>query len=287
MAFASWKGYRMKIKIVADSSADVLALEGVEYSSVPLTISIEGTDFVDDEKLNLEEMLHRLAACKEKTATACPGTTRWLKAFGDADRVICFTITSGLSGTYNAASLAAREYEEKHPDRKVHVLDTLSTGPEMELLIEKAAALIREGMDFEEIVRRIDNYRKRTYLLFSLKSLHNFVINGRISPAVGALVGLLGIRIVGRASEEGTLQPMAKCRGDKKALQSILTNLKEMGFKGGLVRIHHCCNEVLASALRDGILALFPNADIRLGLTRGLCSYYAEEGGVLVGFEGA
>lgn len=277
----------MKLKIVTDSSADVLSLDGVAFASVPLSISIEGKEYVDDETLNLEEMLSALAACKEKTSTACPGTQRWISAFGDADRVICFTITSGLSGTYNAASLAAREYEERYPGRKVHVVDSLSTGPEMELLIEKAADLIRGGAEFDEIVKKIDNYRKHTYLLFSLKSLHNFVINGRISPAIGALVGLLGIRIVGRASEEGTLQPVAKCRGDKKALQSILSNLKEMGFKGGLVRIHHCCNEVFANAVRDGILALFPHAQIKMGLTRGLCSYYAEEGGVLVGFEGA
>lgn len=273
-------------KIVADSSADVLSLDGVEYASVPLSISVSGTEYVDDDSLNLEEMMAALRACKEKTSTACPGTARWIAAFGEAERVICFTITSGLSGTYNAARLAAREYEEKHPGRKVHVVDTLSTGPEMELLIEKTAELYREGMEFEEIIKRIDTYRKHTYLLFSLQSLHNFVINGRISPAVGALVGLLGIRIVGRASEEGTLQPMAKCRGDKKALQSILSNMKEMGFKGGLVRIHHCCNEVFANTLKDGILSLFPGADIRMGITRGLCSYYAENGGVLVGFEG-
>lgn len=277
----------MKIKIVADSSADVLSLEGVDYASVPLTISIAGKDYVDDETLDVKDMLSRLAACKEKTSTACPGTQRWLSAFGDADRVLCFTITSGLSGTYNAASIAAREFEEKNPGKKAHVVDTLTTGPEMELLIEKAAKLIRSGMEFEDVIKRIDTYRKCTYLLFSLQSLHNFVINGRISPAMGALVGLLGIRIVGRASEEGTLQPMAKCRGDKKALQSILSNLKEMGFRGGLVRIHHCCNEVFANTLRDAILSLFPNADIKMGRTLGLCSYYAETGGVLVGFEGA
>jgi len=277
----------MNFKIVADSSADVLSLSGVEYASVPLSITVAGKEYVDDDSLNLEEMLAELSACKEKTSTACPGTARWLSAFGEADHVICFTITSGLSGTFNAASLAAREYEENHPGRKVHVVDTLSTGPEMELLIEKTAELYRAGLEYDEIIRRIESYRKHTYLLFSLKSLHNFVINGRISPAVGALVGLLGIRIVGRASEEGTLQPVAKCRGDKKALQAIISNMKELGFKGGLVRIHHCCNEALANALREGILSLFPGVDIRTGLARGLCSYYAEEGGVLIGFEGA
>lgn len=277
----------MTYKIVADSSADVLSLEGVDFASVPLTISIAGKDYVDDETLDLDEMLEALAACKEKTKTACPGTQKWIRAFGEAERVFCFTITSGLSGTFNAACLAAREYEEQHPGCRVFVMDTLSTGPEMELLIDKTAEYIRAGLGFEDIIHRIEAYKKCTRLLFSLQSLHNFVINGRISPALGALAGFLGMRVVGKASEDGNLEMVDKCRGEKKTLQALLSNLRSMGFRGGLIRIHHCCNEIFANAIKEGIQAVFPGADVRLKLVRGLCAYYAERGGVLVGFEGA
>ena len=276
----------MNYKIIADSSADMLALDGVDFLSVPLTIRAAGKEYVDDEQLDVDGLVADLRACKEKSSTACPGIDLWLKAFGEADGVFCVTITSSLSGTYNAARLAAKEYEERHPGRRVYVLDSLSTGPEMQLIVEKLAELVQQQLSFDEIVKMIEAYRNHTYLLFSLKNLHNLVVNGRVSPALGALVGLLGIRIIGRASEGGELQTLTKSRGDKKALQALINHLKELGFKGGRVRIHHCGNESFAAAIRDAILSFHPAADIRLGITRGLCSFYAEEGGVLVGFEG-
>ena len=276
----------MNYKIIADSSADVLSMEGVSYASVPLTILAAGKQYVDDETLDVDGLVADLRACKEKTSTACPGTAQWLQAFGDAEGVFCVTITSSLSGTYNAARLAAREYEEKHPGRRAYVLDSLSTGPEMQLIVEKLAELVQQQLSFDEIVKMIEAYRKHTYLLFSLKNLHNLVVNGRVSPALGALVGLLGIRVIGRASEGGELQTLTKSRGDKKALQALMSHLRELGFQGGRVRIHHCGNESFATAIKEAILAFHPAADIRLAMTRGLCSFYAEEGGVLVGFEG-
>lgn len=275
----------MQYKIVADSSSDVLNLSEVPFASVPLKITAAGRTYVDDETLDVAGMVADIRACKEKTVTACPAPADWMKAFGDAERVFCVTITSGLSGSCNAARLAAQDYQEKYPDRRVYVVDSLSAGPELRLMIEKLEKLILAGHDFDTIVQEIEAYRKRTFLLFTLQSLHNFVVNGRVSPALGTLVGLLGIRIVGRASEKGDLQPLDKCRGDRKALQSLMNHLKELGYRGGRLCIDHCQNEGFAHTLRDAILKVFPNAAISIGLTRGLCSYYAEEGGVLMGFE--
>ena len=111
--------------------------------------------------------------------------------------------------------------------------------------------------------------------------------NGRVSPAVGALVGLLGIRVVGRASEQGTLEPLSKVRGDRKALQELLRIMKELGWKGGRVRIAHNENAAMATSLRDALRAIYDKLDVTIERCRGLCSYYAEKGGLLVGFEGA
>ena len=120
-----------------------------------------------------------------------------------------------------------------------------------------------------------------------LRSWHNFVNNGRISPAVGALVGLLGIRLVGVASEAGELQPIAKCRSDRKAIAQIIDVMKQRDFGGGRVLIDQCHCEDSAAAMREAILAVWPGARITVNSTRALCSYYAEEGGMLVGFASA
>ena len=277
----------MNYKIVADSSSDMLTLDAVPFSCVPLVIRAGETTFVDDENCNVPAMTEFMRSYKGKSSTACPGTQDWLEAFGDAENVFCVTITSGLSGSYNSARVAAEEYIAAHPGRRVHVVDTLSAGPELRLVVEKLQEMILQGLPFGQIVAEIEAYHKRSFLLFSLQSLHNFVANGRVSPALGALVGLLGIRVVGRASEEGTLEPLSKVRGDRKALQEILHQMKALGWRGGRVRITHNENAAMADSLRDALRAMYDKLDVTIERCRGLCSYYAEKGGVLVGFEGA
>lgn len=276
----------MTFKIVADSSSDVLTLDTVPFSCVPLTIRAGERIFVDDENCDVADMTRYMLSYKGKSSTACPSTHDWLDAFGDAENVFCVTLTSNLSGSCNSARIAGEEYMEAHPGRRVHVVDTLSAGPELRLVIEKLEELILAGKDFDAIVKEIEAYHKRSYLVFSLQSLHNLVANGRVSPAVGALVGLLGIRVVGRASEVGTLEPLSKVRGDRKALPEIIAQMQKLGWTGGKVRIAHNNNEQLAVSLRDKLVALHDKLDVTIDRCRGLCSYYAELGGVLVGFEG-
>ena len=275
----------MKYKIVADSSANMENLDGIDFSSVPLTIQVGNEAFVDNKDLNVPDMMQKLKGHKGKTGTACPSVGDWYSAFGDADIVVGTSITSGLSGCFNSARLAAREYVRDHPERKVFILDSLSTGPEMQLIIEKYAEYIRAGFSFDQIRGSIMRYAKKTRLIFSLERLENFAKNGRVSPAVAKVVGLLGIRVVGKASNEGTLEPTYKIRGEKKALSKLLDYMQELGFQGGKVRISHSYNEHGAQSLAGLIREAFPLCDIQIRLNRGLCCYYAEEGGVLVGFE--
>ena len=277
----------MNYKIVADSSSDVLALDSVPFANVPLVIHAGEKTFVDDENCDVAAMTDYMLTYKGKSSTACPGTQDWLDAFGEAENVFCVTITSGLSGSYNSARIAAEEYMAAHPGRRVHVVDTLSAGPELRLVVEKLQELILAETPFDEIVEEIEKYHKRSFLVFSLQSLHNFVANGRVSPALGALVGLLGIRVVGKASEQGTLEPLSKVRGDKKALNEIVRIMKELGWNGGRVRIAHNENAAMADSLATALRAVHDKLDVAIERCRGLCSYYSEKGGLLVGFEGA
>ena len=140
-------------------------------------------------------------------------------------------------------------------------------------------------MAFEDIFREIEAYKQRTGLVFMLESLKNFAANGRVSPAVAKITGVLGIRIVGKASDQGTLEPVHKCRGAERSLAAILTHLKNNGLAKGKVRIAHCMNEAAAQKLKDMIRAEVGAISIQIHKCRGLCSYYAEKGGLLVGFE--
>lgn len=131
----------------------------------------------------------------------------------------------------------------------------------------------------------VEDYRQTTHLTFALESLRSLVNNGRVSSAVAALAGLLSIRIVGIASDVGTLQLVNKCRGEKRTQQGLINAMKERGFKGGKVRIAHN-NPALAETMASLIREAAPDTDIQAYQARGLVSFYAEDGGILIGYEG-
>ncbi len=273
----------MKYKIAVDSSCNLPAEQGL--SVVPMKIVAEDREFVDDASWQAEEMRDFLAHYKGRSGTPCPNVADWLEAFGEAEGVFALCLTSNLSGCYNAAVQAKASYEEQHPGRRVCCLDSLSTGPEMALIAEKLRELIEAGLDFDAIQQEIRSYMERTHLLFLLASLNNMARNGRVSALTAKAVGLLGIRIMGRASTEGTLEPLQKCRGQEKGLQALLQQMQQQGFRGGKVRIAHCQNAQGAGALARMVEEIFPGCDISVCPTTALCSFYGETGGLLVGFE--
>lgn len=270
-------------KIILDSSANMTTESHV--ASVPLKIITERKEYIDDAKLNTEEMVWQLQTYTGPSSTACPSPQDWLNCFDDKPYVFCITITSGLSGCCNAAMIAKSDYEQAYPDRKVCVIDSLSTGGEMELIAEKLQAWIQVGFSFEDICDRIKRYQQSTGLLFMLESMNNLANNGRVSKIAAKAAGLLGIRVVGKASDVGTLEPLEKCRGEKKTLTALVAILTSLGYEGGKVRISHCLNENAAQQLKKMILSLYPDADISIRPTGGLCSFYAEKGGMIIGFE--
>ena len=273
------------VKIVADSSANMLHLGAFPFAVAPLKVITDEREFVDDAALDLDEMTAWFERYKGSSKTSCPSPADWLEAFGDADEVYCVTITSGLSGSFNAACIAKQMYEGENSGKRVCVIDSLSAGPEMVLIIEKLEEYIKQDLPFDTICAEIERYQQQTGLVFMLESLKNFAANGRVAPAVAKIVGVLGIRIVGKASNKGTLGPTNKSRGEGKALATLVANLKQAGLKNGKVRIAHDQNRVAAESLRDMILTVLPQTDVQIHRCRGLCSYYAEKGGLLVGFE--
>jgi DegV family protein with EDD domain len=276
----------MKFKIVTDSSADIQSLDGVDFSSAPLKIITDEKEYVDDANLDVNSMLADLKQYKGRSRSSCPSSGEFFEAFADAENVFCITITNNLSGSCNAANVAAKSYLEQYPERKVPVIDSLSTGPENALEIEKLRELILADKDFETIKEEISDYSLNgVRLIFALESMHNLANNGRVSPIVAKMAGLLGIRAIGRASDVGTLEMICKSRGPINAANDILANMIGDGYKGAKVRIHHANNLPAAELLKTKIVEKFPEASIVIAPAGGLCSFYAEQGGILVGFE--
>lgn len=279
----------MKRMIVSDSGCDIYSLAGLPadcgFASVPLTIRVGSTEFADNAALNTAEMLTAVYSYKSKSTTACPSPEEWATQFRLADEIFVITITSSLSGSYNSALTARNMVLEACPEKKIFIIDSLSTGPEMLLLIEMLRSYFSDALDFDTICQKITDYQKHTHLLFKLETLDNLVKNGRAGRLAAKMADVFNIHIVGCASSEGKLELLHKCRGANRSYSSILKEMITRGYSNGKVIICHCENESGAQLLKEKISEAFENPDIRILPTGGLCSFYAERHGLLIGYE--
>lgn len=275
----------MKYKIVADSSCNLFDLNDVDYTIVPLKIITEKKEYIDTSDLNVENMLSDFKEYRGNSSVSCPEAKDWLKAFGDADIIFGVTFTSGLSGSFNTARTAKAMYEKLHPERKVFIFDSLSAGPELTLIVKKIAELIKLEKTYSEIRNTVMDYMQHTHLMFSLSSLDNFARNNYISQDIAKNANGLGMRVVGRASFEGKFEPMLMCRGQKRSLKKLVAQIKSTGYKGGQIIIAHTQNEKSALSLAELLKETFGDIQVNITQNAGSCSYYAQAGGLLVGFE--
>ena len=279
----------MTWKIVADSGCDYRQLVSpaidTTFVSVPLKIQVADQLFVDDANLDIDQMMETMYATSEASKSTCPSPDDYLRAFEGGENIIVVSLTGTLSGSHNSAQLAKNIYLEEHPETNIHVIDSLSAGGEVDLLVDKLNELIEQGLSFDEVVEAITAYQEKTKLLFVLAKVDNLVKNGRLSKLIGTVVGLLNIRMVGEASETGTLELLQKARGPKKSLQAAYEELVKAGYAGGRIIMAHRSNEKFCQQLSELILETFPQADIKILDTSGLCSFYAEDGGLLMGYE--
>lgn len=279
----------MTWKIVADSGCDYRTIENLAvdtlFESVPLTIQVGNEIFIDNAQLNIDNMMEKMYTTSSASKSACPSPDDYMKAFDGASNIFVVTITGTLSGSYNSAQVAKRLYLEDHPDVNIHIIDTLSAGGENDLIIKKLNLLIGQGLSYEEVIKEITTYQTKTKLLFVLAKVDNLVKNGRLSKLLGAVVGLLNIRMVGEASQDGKLELLQKARGAKKSLVAAFDELIKAGYAGGQIIIAHRNNPKFCQQFSEMVRKRFPQAVIEVIPTSGLCSFYAEENGLLMGYE--
>ncbi|WEV70674.1 DegV family protein [Lactobacillus sp. ESL0785] len=273
-----------KIKLILDSSSNELPDKAKNIEIVPLTITINQKNFVDDETLDLNELSKNMAANTETGKTACPSIDAWLNALAGSERAILLTVTSRLSGSFSSAYQAKKIYEERHPTSRVIVIDSKSAGPELALILHEIERLTKQHVRFVDFEQKIAHFQTQTHLLAILQSLHNLSLNGRISPAIAKVAKMLKINVVAKASNEGKLEPIDKIRGMKRALKDTIKRMEEAGFHGGEVIIDHFNNLKDAATLKQNILAKYPNSKINIRSVKGLCAFYVEVGGLMIGF---
>ena len=281
----------MTWKLVSDSSSDLctgqLKSTVADFVAVPLCLRVGEKEYWDTAELDIQELLAAMAEEKSASSTACPSPAAFARVFEKADRTICVTISANLSGTYNAAVLGREMVLEEHPEKKICIIDSKSTAGAEVLILRKARSLIEANpeIDFDELCDALRVYQASLRTVFTLENFDNLVKNGRMRPLVGTLLHTLGIHVIAEATLQGTISVCDKARGAVKTYQRMAQLMAERkDCEGAEVIIAHCNNLEGAARLKKQIMDTLPVKSVELIPTRGLCSFYAMDQGLIVGF---
>lgn len=276
--------------IITDSSCDLSEYSykdennEIRYYQVPFVITAGGRDFIDDESLNLEDMMVTMENDEKASKTSCPSPMSWLELFKMEGNVLAITISKELSGSYNSACAAKDMLLEEDPEKKIHIVNSVSAGAGLILIHRNICEMIKNGLDFEEIVEKIETVNKDKRTIFALCSFKNLVKNGRMSPIAGFIARKLGFWGIGVASDIGTIVIKGKVRGSGKAVSGIVDDMIESGRKVNHVIITHCQNNEASEIIKGEVLSKWPDAVVEIHDTQGLCSYYAERHGFILAY---
>ena len=281
----------MTWNIVSDSSCDLrmAAFESdrVRFETVPLRIQVGEREFLDNDDLVVPDLLDAMSQEKSASSTACPSPAAFARAFEAGDCTVCFTISTNLSGTYNAAVMGREMVLEEHPEKKICIIDSKATAGAMVLLIRKAKELMEadETGDFEGICDQLRLHQAALRTCFTLENFDNLIKNGRMRPLVGTLLHSLGIHVIADATPQGTIHVADKARGEAKTYKTITALMKSSkDCTGAEVVISHCENMAGALKLKQQILEDLPVKSVDLISCRGLTSFYAMEKGLIIGY---
>lgn len=278
----------MKYKIVADSSCDLNEelKERLNISLVPFKIDVDDKSFIDDIHLDNMELVNAMKNSPNPVKTSCPSPGDFVAEFNDADNIFVVTISSQLSGTYNAAILAKKMVEEENPEKFIHVFDSKSASIGETLIAIKISELIEERLSNQEIVETVEKYIKQMNTYFILESLDNLIKNGRISKTKGLIANVLNLKPIMGDDGDGNIELVENHRGTKKAFRRLTEIIGEKGVKleEKILAISHVNALERAEGLKRDIERLYNFKDVILVKTAGLSSAYAYDGGIILAY---
>ncbi|MCI6277802.1 MAG: DegV family protein [Clostridium sp.] len=222
-----------KIALICDSTSDLKPETYSKYNikMLPFKIIYKNKEYLDRIDISPSEVYARLE--EEIPTTSLPDLQTIDDIFTQVEKegfthAIVISISSGLSGTFNAVNLIA----ESHPNLKIHVFDsrTLSIGTGLTVL--KCAQMIEAGADFDTIVKELPIYQSHTSMFFVIDTLVYLKAGGRIGKVAGTLGELLNIKPIISVNDDGVYYVYSKARGKKQGLNKLVAIVKEALAKG-------------------------------------------------------
>ena len=212
-----------KIKIITDGSCDLSheVLNKFNINVVPLGVSFGEEHYTAGVDIDNKEFYAKMKESKELPKTFCPSPENFCKEYQcEEDKIIVIALSSKLSGTYNSASLARDLYLSEHKEKDIRVIDSMTGSIGAGLLLIKAAKMISEGKDIDEIVEAIENLKEKISFYGTFETLENAIKGGRINPLAGKIIGALNFKAIVQI-KDGVVKPIDKARGESNSIKKV------------------------------------------------------------------
>lgn len=279
----------MSIQIIIDSCCDVTPAlrRAMRFGVASLTVRVGEQSFRDDETLSVPALLQAMKACKDSATSACPSPEEYASLMRRADQSVVVTLSSKLSGSYNAAMVARDMVLEEFPEKRIHVFDSESASAG-EL---RVALLLRQyidgGMEFDEIVEKTTQFIAGMKTFFVLEDLSNLVKNGRISKVAGLMGTMLSIRPIMGENGHGEIIQLDKVRGTQTAMRRLVeivaAHTSQFPQNTLTLVLSYCNCPQRAAELKEKLLAASAALrEVILVPTCGISTLYANDGGVVL-----
>lgn len=250
----------------ADLTKKYFDKRGIRY--VCFHYELGGKDYLDDlgQTMSPAELYRRMLAGEDvKTSQVSIGEYAdfFRKIFDEGKDILHLTLSSGISGSYNSACIAAEQVREEYPNRKIYVVDSLAASSGYGLLVDTLADRRDAGESIDELYAWVCENKKKLQHWFFTSDLTFFIRGGRISKAAGFFGGMLGICPLLNVDYEGHLTAREKVRTKKKVIQRIVQKMEE-NAEGGLAysgKCYICQSECMDDAKAVAMLveSRFPN----------------------------
>lgn len=250
----------------ADLTKKYFDKRGIHY--VCFHYELGGKDYLDDlgQTMSPAELYRRMLAGEDvKTSQVSIGEYAdfFRKIFDEGKDILHLTLSSGISGSYNSACIAAEQVREEYPNRKIYVVDSLAASSGYGLLVDTLADRRDAGESIDELYAWVCENKKKLQHWFFTSDLTFFIRGGRVSKAAGFFGGMLGICPLLNVDYEGHLTAREKVRTKKKVIQRIVQKMEE-NAEGGLAysgKCYICQSECMDDAKAVAMLveSRFPN----------------------------
>lgn len=278
----------MRFNIIVDSCCDMTPQQRASslYRSVPLSIRVGEREFRDDASLDVRTMVDAMASSAQAAQTSCPSPADYLAAYEATEGdIYVVTLSALLSGSHNSAWQAAQIFSEAHPERNIQVFNSCSASAGETLLAGKIADWASQGIPFQQVVRQSSQFISEMNTLFVVDNLDTLRKAGRLTRVQSLITGALRVKLVMGSTPEGEIRKHTQALSIKQALNKLVELMAaDPNHEGRLLSISHCLCRDRAEYVRTLALKTCKFSDVIIAETRGISSFYANEGGIVAAY---